>query len=72
MILLEKIWFLLGVLILFIILSTDPKSSINSANKSQISALFASTNDKQTLLNQINWILIIIFFILTLSLSVLV
>jgi protein translocase SecG subunit len=72
MILLEKIWVLVGILILFIILSTDPKSSSSSANKSQISALFASASDKQTLLNQLNWTLIIIFFILTLSLSVLV
>jgi protein translocase SecG subunit len=72
MVLLEKIWVLVGVLILFIILSTDPKSSSSSADKLQISALFASANDKQTLLNKLNWTLIIIFFILTLSLSVLV
>jgi protein translocase SecG subunit len=72
MILLEKIWVLVGILILFIILSTDPKSTGSSANKSQISALFAGASDKQTLLNQLNWTLIIIFFILTLSLSVLV
>jgi protein translocase SecG subunit len=72
MILLEKIWVLVGLLILFIILSTDPKSSSSSANNSRISALFASASDKQTLLNQLNWTLIIIFFILTLSLSVLV
>jgi protein translocase SecG subunit len=72
MILLEKIWVLVGVFILFIILSTDPKSSNSSADKLQISALFASANDKQTLLNKLNWTLIIIFFVLTLSLSVLV
>jgi protein translocase SecG subunit len=72
MVLLEKIWVLVGVLILFIILSTDPKSSSGGSNKSQISALFASANDKQTLLNQLNWTLILIFFILTLGLSVLV
>jgi protein translocase SecG subunit len=72
MILLEKIWVLVGVLILFIILSTDPKSPGSSASGSQISALFASASDKKTLLNQLNWTLITIFFILTLSLSILI
>jgi protein translocase SecG subunit len=72
MILLEKIWVLVGILIIFIILSTDPKSSGSTTNSPKISALFASASDKKTLLNQLNWTLIILFFTLTLSLSVLI
>jgi protein translocase SecG subunit len=66
---LERVWFLVGLGIIFIILSTDPKSSISGTSNSQLSALFASASDSQNFLKQLNWGLITVFFILTLFLS---
>lgn len=67
MTLLEKIWFLISVLIIFIILTTDPKNSINGTWGSQ--TIFASASDSQKFIKQFNWVLITAFFLITIGLS---
>lgn len=69
MTLIEKIWILLSISIIFIILSTDPKTSISGTWGNQLSSVFASTSDGQKFIKQLNWVLIIAFFVLTVSLS---
>ena len=69
MTLLEKVWILVSISIIFIILSTDPKNSISGAWGNQLSTLFASTSDGQKFIKQLNWILITAFFLITVSLS---
>jgi len=67
--LLEKIWILVSISIIFIILSTDPKDSASGGWDSQISTVFTSASDSQKFVKQLNWLLITLFFLLTLSLS---
>ena len=67
--LLEKIWALVSIAIIFIILSTDPKSSISGAGNNQLSTIFASASDGQNFIKQLNWVLITAFFLITVSLS---
>ncbi len=67
MTLLEKIWILLSILICFIILTTDPKNSISGAWGSQ--TIFASASEGQKFIKQFNWLLITLFFLVTVSLS---
>ena len=69
MILIEKIWVLVSASIIFIILSTDPKASISGAGSNQLSAIFSSASDGQKFIKQLNWILITVFFLITISLS---
>ena len=69
MTLLEKIWILVSVSIVFIILSTDPKSSTNNVLWNQLSPAFASMSDEQKFIKRLNWVLITAFFLITLSLS---
>jgi protein translocase SecG subunit len=69
MTLLEKVWILVSISIIFIILSTDPKNSISGAWGNQLSTLFASTSDGQKFIKQFNWVLITAFFLITVSLS---
>jgi protein translocase SecG subunit len=69
MTLLEKVWILISILIIFIILSTDPKNSINGSWGNQLSTVFASASDGQKFIKQVNWVLITAFFLITLSLS---
>ena len=65
----EKIWVLVNILIIFIILLTDPKSSINGTLGNQLSTIFASASDSQKFIKQFNWILVAIFYMSTLTLS---
>ena len=69
MTLLEKVWILVSTSIIFIILSTDPKSSISGAWGNQLSAVFATVSDGQNFIKQFNWVLITAFFLITISLS---
>ena len=69
MTILEKVWILISISIIFIILSTDPKSSISGAGGNQLSTVFASASDGQKFVKQLNWVLITLFFLITLSLS---
>jgi len=67
--LLEKVWILISILIILIILSTDPKNSTPNTLGNQLSAVFASASDGQKSLRTFNWVLIVAFFLITLSLS---
>ena len=69
MTILEKVWILVTISIISIILLTDPKASISGAWGNQLSTVFASASDGQKFIKQLNWALIITFFLLTLSLS---
>lgn len=69
MTLLEKIWILTSFLIIFLILSMDPKASIAGTWSTQLSTIFGSTSEGQNFIKQLNWILIIVFFLLTISLN---
>ena len=69
MTLLEKVWIVISISIIFIILSTDPKTSISGAWGNQLSTVFASASDGQKFIKQLNWILITVFFLITVILS---
>ena len=69
MTLLEKVWILISISIIFIILVTDPKNSISGAWGNQLSTIFASASDGQNFIKQLNWVLITAFFLITVSLS---
>lgn len=70
MALLEKLWVLINILIVLIILLTDPKtSSLTGTWSNQISSAFVSASDGQKFIKQFNWILIATFFLLTVLLS---
>ena len=69
MTLLEKVWIVISISIIFIILSTDPKNSMSGAWGNQLSTVFASASDGQKFVKQLNWILITLFFLITVSLS---
>jgi protein translocase SecG subunit len=66
---LEKVWILVSISIIFIILSTDPKTSISGSWGNQLSTVFASASDGQKFIKQLNWILITVFFLITVILS---
>lgn len=67
---LENIWVLINFLIVLIILLTDPKtSSLTGTWNNQVSTVFVSASDGQKFIKRLNWILISVFFILTLVLS---
>jgi len=69
MTLLEKAWVLVSIAITIIILTTDPKSSISGVWGNQLPTIFASASDGQKFIKQLNWILITLFFLMTVSLS---
>jgi len=69
MALIEKLWLLVSISIIIIILLNDPKSSLNGMSGNQLSTLFASVSDRQKFIKQLNWILIALFFTMTLGLS---
>jgi protein translocase SecG subunit len=69
MTLVENIWVLTSVLIIVIILGTDPKNPANNIGNQQMSVFFSSVTDGQRFIQKLNWFLIITFFLLTLSLS---
>ena len=69
MTLIEKFWILISISIIFIILSNNPKSSIGSTKDNPLSIIFSSASEGQKFIHQLNWMLIIVFFLLTVSLS---
>ena len=66
MTILEKLWTFVGVLVIFLILTTESKG--NSIN-TEVSSLFASATESQNFLRQFTWILIATFFVLTISIN---
>jgi protein translocase SecG subunit len=69
MTLIEKFWILISISIIFIILSNDPKSSMSSINGNPLLTIFSSASEGQEFIHQFNWMLITVFFMLTVSLS---
>ena len=65
---LENIWFLLTFSIIIIILITDTKGVAASPGNS-MSKLFSSSSKQQTFLTRLNWIFILLYFLLSLGLS---
>ena len=66
---LEGIWIVLSILIIGIILSSDPKSTNTGSNNNQLSLIFTSESDGQKALRNITWIMISIFYVSSLLLS---
>ena len=66
---LECIWFVLSILIIGIILSSDPKNTTSGSNNNQLSLIFTSTSDGQKALRSFTWVLVSIFLTLSVLLS---
>jgi protein translocase SecG subunit len=66
---LESIWIVITVLIITVILVTDPKSTNTGSSNNQLSLIFTSTSDGQKLLRKITWFMISIFYISSLLIS---
>jgi protein translocase SecG subunit len=60
----ENIWVLVSVLLIVIILSTDPKSSTGNTGNN-IAQMFSSTTESRKFARTFSWLLIIAFYILT-------
>ena len=69
MTILESIWFVTTILIVGLILSSDPKSESTGSGSNQLSLIFTSTSDGQKALRTFTWFLISIFFTLSILLS---
>ena len=66
----ENIWILITVSIIFLILSTDPKTPSNGGSgNNQLSMFFSSTTQGQKSLRMFIWLLITSFYLLSLILS---
>ena len=65
----ENIWFIIIVTIVLIILSTDPKSYAAGTQENQLNMLFSNASDGQEVLRTFTWVLIALFYIITLLLS---
>lgn len=67
--LIESSWFLISFLIILIVLSVDPKSSLTGGNKNAVLGLFSSPSSGQQFVYNFSAVLIVLFFILTTALS---
>nr|YP_009550158.1 Ycf47 [Tisochrysis lutea]YP_009873549.1 hypothetical chloroplast RF47 [Isochrysis galbana]AUM82466.1 Ycf47 [Tisochrysis lutea]QKW88432.1 hypothetical chloroplast RF47 [Isochrysis galbana] len=61
----ENIWIVTSLLIIIIILSTDPKSSTSNIGDNTISFMFSSITESQKFLRNFSWFLIVTFYFLT-------
>jgi len=66
---LEKFWFLLTLLIIFLILLTDTKSPTSGSWDNKVTSIFTTASEGQKFLTTLIWVLIITLFILSLLLS---
>nr|YP_010930338.1 hypothetical chloroplast RF47 [Ochrosphaera neapolitana]WKK50066.1 hypothetical chloroplast RF47 [Ochrosphaera neapolitana] len=60
----SNLWTLVGVAIVVLILVTDPKSTTREGNA--LTILFSSATESQTFIKNLTWILIAMFYVLTL------
>jgi protein translocase SecG subunit len=67
--LLESSWFLVSTLIIVIVLLVDPKSSLAGSNTNVVLGLFSSPSSGQQFIYNFSAVLILLFFILTIALS---
>ena len=65
----ESIWIILTILIIIIILLTDPKSTSTGSSNNQLSLIFASTSGGQKAIRNATWVMVSIFYILSLLIS---
>jgi protein translocase SecG subunit len=65
----ENIWIAVSIFTIAIILITDPKGLAAGTGGNQFSSFFAGASDSQNFIKQISWILICIFFLLTIGLD---
>lgn len=61
---LTNLWIVISILIVSIILATDPKSATRGSNN--LTMLFSSVTESQQFVRNLTWALISIFYILTL------
>lgn len=66
---LEITWFSVALLIIFIILSTDPKSNSGGAQSNQMTMFFSSVSDTQIFVRRFTWLMIFVFLFLSILLS---
>ena len=66
---LESLWLLTGLLIIFLILLTDPKSASRGFGSNELTVLFSSVTEGQKFIRNLTWILILSFVIVTLMIN---
>ena len=66
---LENAWFLIITILIGIILTTDPKTSIVGTQTSELNMLFSSASAGKRFFQTLTWILILLFYTITLLLS---
>ena len=67
--LLNNVWFLITLAIILIILTVDPKDSVQLSGNTEASGIFSSSTKGQKFINRLNGFLITLFFILTVLIS---
>jgi len=67
--LLNNVWFLITLAIILIILTVDPKDSVQLSGNAEASGIFSSSTKGQKFINRLNGFLITLFFILTVLIS---
>jgi len=65
----ESFWILTGLLVILLILITDPKSASRGFGGNEITMLFSSVSDVQKFIRHATWSLIAIFMLLTLNIN---
>ena len=66
---LESAWFVVALLIIVIILSTDPKTNSGVSQSNQMTMFFSSISDSQIFLRRFTWLMIFVFLFLSILLS---
>jgi protein translocase SecG subunit len=67
--LLESSWFLISTLIIVIVMLVDPKSSLAGSSANSVLGLFSSPTSGQQFIYNFSAVLILLFFVLTIALS---
>ena len=65
----EVSWFVVSVTIIGVVLLVDPKSSISGTTNTAVAGLFTSPSSGQQFIYRFSAVLITLFFILTITLS---
>ena len=65
----ESLWILIGSLIIFLILLTDPKSAARGLGNNELTVFFSSVTEGQAFIRNFTWSLIAAFTILTLYIN---
>ena len=66
---LEILWLFLAFVIIFIILSTDPKSASGDIGDNNSTVLFLSVTESQKFFRSFTWSLVFLFYIATLLIN---